>query len=436
MTRAWQGLDGTAESEGRPRPLSEYGLADFYAGAGEGRDPFERTEPYGEWWRDALERGYYLYGMPLASAPAARVAVKNPRKIQPTQDLINFASYNYLGLSYRKEVIDATVDAVKRYGLGAGGTPLLSGTTDLYDRLRDELACFMARPASLLFPTGYGANLGIIAGLMRPGDTILADQLAHASIVDGIRLAGIRPRFFRHNDAEDLERKLRKCRGKPLVVAEGVYSMDGDTGALDEIVNACQRYGARILVDEAHSVFLYGPEGRGVAEHLGVYENVDIIMGTLSKSLGGIGGFVAGSWALIEYLRAFARPRMFSGAIPPAIVAGLIRSLAIVRDEPQLREKLWRNVSLMHDRLREAGVDTGRSDSQIIPIMIGDEATAFRVTEDLFEQGVYINPINYPAVAKNRSRLRMSVTAGHSEAEIEEGARIVVSVLDKYGKCG
>ena len=178
--------DRTGEPEKHTRPLSEYGLADFYAGSGEGRDPLERTEPYGEWWLDALDRGYYLYGMPLVSAPAARVAVKNPRKTHSTHNLINFASYNYLGLSYREEVINAAVDAVKRYGQGSAGSALLSGTTDLYDQLRDELASFMARPAVLLFPTGYGANLGIIAGLMRPGDTILADQLAHASIVDGM----------------------------------------------------------------------------------------------------------------------------------------------------------------------------------------------------------------------------------------------------------
>ena len=434
MTQTRQTPVEVAETGQRPRPLSEYGFADFYSNSG--HDPLEHLGPYGVWWQDALDRGYYLYGMPMQSAPSTRVAVQNPKWIRTAQHLINFASYNYLGLSYRTEVIDAAVNAAQHYGLGSGGVPVLCGTTDLHEQLANDIAAFMGKPSALLFSSGYSANLGTIAGLMRPGDTILADQLAHASIVDGIRLSGVRPRFFRHNEIADLERKLGKSKGKKLVIVEGVYSMDGDTGVLKDIVEVCRQHGARIMVDEAHSVFLYGKNGRGVAEHLGVYEDIDIVMGTLSKSLGGIGGFVAGSWGLIEYLRAFATPRMFSGGLPPAIVAGLIRALSIVRDEPELRAQLWSNTVLMRKRLLEVGVDMGRSTSHIIPIMIGDEAAAFAITEALFETGVYINPINYPAVAKNRSRLRMAITAGHSEEEIEEGARIVITVLDKYGKCG
>ena len=244
------------------------------------------------------------------------------------------------------------------------------------------------------------------------------------------------PRFFRHNDADDLERKLRNSKGRKLVVAEGVYSMEGDIGALDDIVLACRRHGARLLVDEAHSVFVYGPHGRGVAEHLGVYEDVDIVVGTMSKTLGGIGGFIAGSRDLVNYLRFYARTHIFSGGLPPAVVAGLIEALAIVRNEPQIRRRLWNNVALMREGLQEGGVDTGRSTSQVISIMIRDDAVALEIAEELFDRGVYIHPIFYPAVAKNQSRLRMSITAGHSEAEIEEGARIVISVLDKYCKRG
>ena len=426
----------TTEPRERSRPLSEYGLADFYASADEGTDPFDILEPFAEWWQYALERGWYMYGMPMKSAPASRVVVHSPNKAQATTNLINFASYNYLGLSYRPEVIDATTKAMGRYGLGSESAPLLAGMSDLHELLASDLADFMARESVLLLPTGYGANLGAIAGLMRPGDTIVADQLAHASIVDGIRLAGIRPRFFRHNDADDLERKLRRSTGRKLVVAEGVYSMEGDIGALNDIVSVCRRHGARILVDEAHSVFVYGNNGRGVAEHLGVYEEVDIVVGTTSKTLGGIGGFVAGPLNLIKYLRLYARTHMFSGALPPAVVAGLIEALAIVRNEPQLRARLWRNVALMRQRLHEGGVDTGRSTSQVIPIMIrDDDIVPVTIAEELFDAGVYIHPILYPAVARNQSRLRMSVTAGHSEEEIEEGARLVISVLDKYGKC-
>ena len=421
--------------EERSRPLSEYTLADFYSPSGDGDDPFELLEPLEMWWQDALERGWHLFRRVMKSPPAARVTVQS--KNRTAANRINFSSYNYLGLSYRPEVIDAAARALNDYGLGSAGALLLSGITDLHEQLASDLAAFMGRPAALLFPTGYSANIGIIDGLMRSSDTIIADQLAHASIVDGIRLTGIRPRFFRHNDAADLERKLAKSKGRKLVVVEGVYSMEGDTGALNDIVGVCRRHGARILIDEAHSCFVYGANGRGVAEHLDVSEDLDIVMGTTSKALGGLGGFVSGSCELIDYLRFYARPHMFSGGLPPAIVAGLIRALAIVSDEPQLRGKLWSNVSLMRQRLHEAGVDTGRSTSQVIPIMIrGKEAISVVIAEELFERGVYIHPVFYPAVAKNAARLRMAISAGHSEAEIEEGARTVISVLRQHGKCG
>ena len=425
-----------AEPRGRLRSLAECGLADFQASSDEGTDPFDILEPFAEWWRYAEEHRWYMFGMPMKSAPASRVAVHSPKKAQATTNLINFASYNYLGLSYRPEVADAAVMAARRYGLGPCSAPLLAGTSDLHDQLASELAAFMDRESALLLPTGYGANLGAIAGLMRSGDSVVADQLAHASIVDGTRLAGIRPRFFRHNDAEDLERRLRKSKGRTLVVVEGVYSMEGDIGALNDIVSVCRRHGARILVDEAHSVFVYGPSGRGVADHFGVHGQVDIIVGTMSKALGGVGGFIAGHRELVKYLRMYARTNMFSGALSPVVVAGLIEALSIVRAEPRLRKRLWRNVALMRERLHEGGVDTGRSTSQVIPIMIRDDTAALIIAEELFEAGVYIHPVFYPAVAKNQSRLRMSITAGHSEAEIEEGARIVIETLYKHGKFG
>ena len=431
-----QSLQEASNVEAPPwpdRPLNEYSIPDFYTGPG--NDPFGILERWEVWWRDALKRGYYLYSMPLESPPAARVAVHNTRTERTTGGLINFASYNYLGLSYRAEIIDASIRALKRYGLGAAGVPMLCGTTDIHEQLEYELAAYMGKPAALLFPTGYGANLGIISGLMRPGDTIIADQFAHASIVDGIRLSGVRPRFFRHNDAADLARKLGESKGKKLVIVEGVYSMDGDMADMQQIVKVCRRHEARIFIDETHSLFIYGPNGRGVAEKAELYGEVDIVMGALSKTLGGIGGFVAGSWSLVEYLRVFANSRLFSGSLPPPVVAGVLKALDIVQREPQLRSKLWSNAKLMRERLQAAGIDTGISNSQIIPIMVGDDMSAFAITEELFGKGVYINPINYPAVARNKARLRMSITSSHSEAEIEEGAKVVASVVAKHGKC-
>ena len=434
--RAASGRASSPGNDGPPplRRLSDYDYTNFYFGAG--TDPFAILEPYGEWWKDAeFAGGYYLYGLPMGSAPATRVSIGDTKARETLDDLINFASYNYLGLSYREEVIEAICDAVRKYGAGASGSPILSGTMDLHKRLAREMAAFKGKEAALIFPTGYSANVGLISGLMRPGDLIVADKLAHASVVDGMILSKATSRFFKHNNAADLDRKLRGFNGKKLVIVEGVYSMDGDIADLPEIVPVCREHGARLLIDEAHSTFVYGHGGRGVAEHFGLDDEVDIHLGTFSKSLGGLGGFVAGSAELIQYLRGFARSRVFSCALPPGVVAGLLKALEIARDEPELRERLWRNARYMHGLLAEAGVDVGDSESQVISIMIRDDAGIFQIAEDLLHEGVYINPIRYPAVGKHKSRFRMSISASHTRAELKEGAEIIVSILKKHGKC-
>jgi len=347
--------------------------------------------------------------------------------------LINFASYNYLGLSYRPEVKEAIKAAVDRFGAGSSGSPILSGTTALLRELEERIARFKGKEAALVFPTGYSANVGLIAGLMRSGDLVVADQFAHASVVDGMILSKAQSRFFRHNNADELDRKLRDFRGKKLVVVEGVYSMDGDLVALPEILQVSHAHGARILIDEAHSTFLFGENGRGVAEHFGLDEEVDIHLGTFSKSLGGQGGFVAGSKALIDYLRGFSRSRFFSCALAPPVVAGLIAALDIAEKEPELRKKLWSNVDFMQKRLKEGGVDTGNSQSQVIPIMIRNDATIFGIGEQLFHEGVFINPVKYPAVGKHKSRFRMSISAAHTREDLEEGADVIIRVLKRSG---
>jgi glycine C-acetyltransferase len=270
---------------------------------------------------------------------------------------------------------------------------------------------------------------------MRPGDWVICDQYAHASVVDGIILSKATPRFFRHNDVDDLDKKLRRCAGKKLVVVEGVYSMDGDVVDLPGVVEACRRHGARLMIDEAHSMFLFGASGRGVVEHFGLEEAVDIHLGTFSKSLGGVGGYVAGSKALIQYLRGFARAHVFSCAMPPPIAAGLLSSLRICATEPQLRAALWRNVDLLRARLSEVGADTGASTSQVVPIFIRDDQKIFRLAEELLHEGVYLQPIRYPAVSKHQSRFRISVSAAHTEGQLEEGVRIISRVLQRHGIC-
>ncbi|MFN8094265.1 MAG: aminotransferase class I/II-fold pyridoxal phosphate-dependent enzyme [Vicinamibacteria bacterium] len=252
--------------------FAEYDYSNFYYGAGD--DPLNLLRPYADWYREARPNGYYLYQEALASAPTTRVRVKNGRTGQ-WQDLLNLASYNYLGISYRPEVKQAAIEAVEKYGLGASGSPILSGTFDVHEQFVQELARFKDKEACIVFPTGYSANVGFISALMRSGDTVFLDQYSHASIVDEAILAKAKTVFFRHNNPLDLERKIANVKGKKLVVVEGVYSMDGDICTLPEILEVTKRHGARMLIDEAHSTFLFGPNGRGVAEHFGLDKEVD-----------------------------------------------------------------------------------------------------------------------------------------------------------------
>ena len=413
--------------------LRDYDYSNFYSGIG--NDPFDMLEPFDEWWQWARPAGYYQFGLPMHSAPRTRIDVEETRDHTRLDGLINLASYNYLGLSYREEVQEAAIEAIRTFGLGASGSPILSGNSEIHERFRERLARFKNKEEVLLFPTGYSANVGVIAGLMRPGDLIVADQYAHASIVDGAILSRAKTRFFRHNNAEDLERKLSRFEGKKLVIVEGVYSMDGDLANLKEIYEVTRRHGARIMIDEAHSGFLFGENGRGVAEMFGLDDEMDIHLGTFSKTLGGMGGFVAGSSRLINYLRGFARSRVFSCALAPAVVAGLDKALEIAEREPELRQKLQDNAAFMRDRLREAGVDVGDSDSQVIPVMIRDDARIFAIVEELLQGGVYLNPVRYPAVGKHRSRVRISASAAHTREELAEGADVIIRVLRKNGLC-
>ena len=422
------------DESGNQLPLAmQYDYTNFYFGAGE--DAFAMLDPFDEWYKDSKPSGYYLYGLPMQGAPATRVDIRNTKTGEIHEGLLNFASYNYLGLSYRPEVKEAVIEAVSRYGNGASGSPILSGSLEVHHELADRVAAFKGKEAVLLFPTGYSVNVGVIAGLMRSGDLVVADQYAHASLVDGMILSKANSRFFRHNKVEDLERKLKRYEGKKLVLIEGVYSMDGDVAVVPDIVEVCQRYGARILIDEAHSTFIYGENGRGVAEHFGYDDEIDIHVGTFSKSLGGQGGFVAGSQKLINYLRGFSRSRFFSCGLSPVVAAGILKALDLFEAEPELRTKLWDNVDVMQKRLRDAGISVGDSECQVIPIMVRDDARIFEIGESLMREGIYLNPVKYPAVPKHRSRFRMSISAAHSHEELEQGARIITSVLQRYGIC-
>jgi glycine C-acetyltransferase len=398
-----------------------------------GEDALEMLEPFANWWADAREAGYYLYGQSMLSEPAAAVRLRQGLTGEVQDEVINLSSYNYLGLSHRTEVREAAIEAIKQYGLGAVGAPVASGTFDVHEKLAKGLAEFKQAEAALLFSSGYAANVGVISALMGPGDLIIADQLAHASIVDGMVLSQAEQQFFKHNDLEDLEERLKKTTGRRLVVIEGIYSMDGDIAPLPEILALCRKYGARLMVDEAHSEFLMGENGRGASEYFGLLGEIDVNFGTLSKAIGGVGGFVVGSQALIDYLRTYSRSRTFSANIPPVMAAGMCASLAIVVGEPQLREKLWRNVEVFGTALRGAGIDIGASASPIFPIMIRNDAQVFRIAELLQERGVYVVPIRYPAVERGQSRLRAMITSEHTEEQLNRAASTIHQVLGEVG---
>jgi glycine C-acetyltransferase len=412
--------------------FSDYDYSNFYYGAGD--DPLNLLRPFKEWYDEALPNGYYLYSEPLSSAPSTTVQVTN-RKTGQVQELLNLASYNYLGISYRDEVKKAAIEATEKYGLGASGSPILSGTMDIHKDLANAVASFKDKEAAILFPTGYSANVGFISSLMRAGDTIFCDQYSHASIVDGAILAKSKTVFFRHNNPMDLERKLTGVRGKKLVVVEGVYSMDGDVCVLPEIVEVAKRHGARILIDEAHSTFLFGPNGRGVAEHFGLDDQVDFHLGTFSKSLGGQGGFVCGSQDLVDYVNAFGRSRFFSCNLAPPLAAGLLAGLRIVENEPELRARLWSNVAYLRRRFAEEGIDIGKSTSQVMPVLVHNDAKVFQVAEKVQDRGLFLQPVTYPAVPKHKSRLRISVSAAHTEAELERAVGVIAGVLREEGIC-
>jgi len=409
---------------------SDYDYSSFYYSSSD--DVFAILEPYTEWYDNAQLRGYYLYGQPISSRPTTRVELQEKLE-QRRLNLLNLSSYNYLGLSYRPEVVEASKRALDRYGMGAAGSPVLSGTMDVHLELERELAAFKAKPAVMLFPTGYSTNVGLIQGIMRPGDLIVADQNSHASIVDGAILSKADVRFFRHNRPEDLEKKLKGATGKKLVVVEGVYSMDGDVCRLPEIVEVAKKYEARIMIDEAHSTFIYGENGRGVAEAFGLEDQIDIHVGTLSKAIGGQGGFVAGSTSLYKYLEGFARARLFSCALSPVVAAGVLEALRIASREPGLRGRLWANVAHIRRLLREEGIDVGESTSQVIPVMIRNDRRIFEIGHRLQRAGLYLQPIVYPAVAKHRSRFRISVSAAHTHDQLNEGVAILAHVLREEG---
>src|SRR5712692_10196617 len=395
--------------------------------AGEGNDPFQAPPTFTAWvkfgaWAAAL------YEPELVSTADARTVLNYEGKRQP---VINLCSYNYLGLANRPEVLVAAQAALKKYGFGACGSPMLSGMTDLHRELERRVAKFLGREDAMLFNSGFGGALGTISGLLRKSDVAILDNRSHLSLRDGAVLSRCRTEKFEHNDAASLDAALRHKSGRrQLVIIEGIYSMDGDFGKLTELTDVAESHGASIFIDEAHSVLGCGKNGRGAAEEFGVEDRVPLIYGTFSKGFGALGGFVAGSKETLQYLRFYAHPYIYSCALPPAVIAGLLKALEIaIRDGAALRKVLWENADYFHEKLRELGLDTGASTTYVMPIVIGDRERMYRLGHELRRRGLWVAPVDYPAVPQNRICFRACVTAKHTRADLDEALNILQDTL-------
>ncbi|MFZ5434565.1 MAG: aminotransferase class I/II-fold pyridoxal phosphate-dependent enzyme [Calditrichota bacterium] len=349
------------------------------------------------------------------------------------QDVLMLGSNNYLGLTNHPKIKEAAIAALRQYGSGCAGSRFLNGTLKVHLDCEARLAEYMQREAVLLFTTGFQANLGAIATLVPRNGYIVTDALDHASIIDGARLSFGKMVKFRHNDAADLERVLRGLDGKSkLVITEGIFSMEGDIVKLPEIVSVCKKYDADILLDDAHGIGVLGPEGRGAALHFDLNDQVELVVGTFSKSLASIGGFVAASEDIIHYLKHHSRALIFSASPPPASVAAVLAALEIIIAEPERRDLLWRNANYLRVGLQKLGLDTGSSETPIIPVFIGDDMLMFRITAEMQQEGVFINPVPPPAVQPGQSLIRFSVMSTHSLEQLDFALDKMSKLVRKY----
>ncbi|MCX7757857.1 MAG: pyridoxal phosphate-dependent aminotransferase family protein [candidate division WOR-3 bacterium] len=388
-------------------------------------DIFDKCLEYYPIVKRAKDTGFYPYFRALDSEPDRRVKIKG-------KELIMLGSNNYLGLTTHPKVKEAAIKAIEKYGTGCTGSRFLNGTLDLHEELEQKLAEFLNKEDCIVFSTGYQTNLGVISSLVRRGDVAIVDKLDHASIIDGCQMSFGRVVRFLHNDMADLERvlaSLDKNCGK-LIVVDGIFSMEGDIIDLPNVVRLAKKYGARIMVDDAHAIGVLGKRGAGTAEHFGLEDEVDLIMGTFSKSFATIGGFVAGEHKVITYIRHQARSLIFSASIPPPAVATVLAALEIIKNEPERRERLWHNTHKMLRGLKALGYNTEKSCTPIIPLHIGSDEKAINFWHSLYEGGIFANPVIPPAVPPGRSLIRTSYMATHTDEDLDEA----LAIFEKVGK--
>ncbi len=376
---------------------------------------------------EVRKAGVYPYFRPNTSQMGTEVTIGGKK-------MIMVGSNNYLGLVTHPEVLEAMVQAVRKYGSACTGSPFLNGTLDIRVELEEKLADFVHMESALVFSTGFLANLGALSTIVTRGDYIISDRENHASIVDGQKLSYAKTVKYEHSNMEDLERILANHKDDAkLIVTDGVFSMGGDLADLSRIAELKKKYGARLMVDEAHSLGVLGPNGEGTGAHFGVQKDVDMVMGTFSKSLVSIGGFIASTYKVIDYLRHNSRPLIFTASLSPADTAAALKSLEIIKREPERRDRLWAIVKRMRSEFKAMGWNTLNTNSAIIPLMVGDNMKTFAMTKELGEMGVFATPVVSPAVPPDHTLIRTSYTATHTDAQLDHVLEAFQKVGRKYG---
>jgi len=377
--------------------------------------------------KTARALGYYPYFPQIEASESTEVTINGESKIM-------LGSNNYLGLTNHPEVIEAGVEALRKYGAGLTGSRFLNGNIILHDQLEEQIAEFVGKEKALVFSTGFGVNLGVIATISGSSDLIFSDELNHASIVDGARFSRAKVIRYKHNNMEDLERRLENADENKarFLVTDGVFSMEGDVANLPGLVKLAKQYGARLMVDDAHSLGVLGPHGEGTAAHFDLTDEVDLIMGTFSKSLASVGGFIAGDEPVVDYLKHHTRTMIFTAALPPSNVATVSKALEVLQREPERADRVMENAAYVRENLKSMGYDIGTSTTPVVPVVIGEEMKTFSVWKDLMKAGVYTNPVISPAVPPDRSLLRTSYMATHTRDQLDRCLEAFRKVGKKY----
>ncbi len=377
--------------------------------------------------RELMAAGAYNFFRVIESAQENTVRYKG-------HEIIMLGSNNYLGLTNHPRVKEAAANAITKYGTGTAGSRFLNGTLDIHIELEEKLAALVGKEKALVFSTGFMVNQGVLSSLVTRKEAIIVDRTDHASIIDGARLSFGDVRKYRHNDMENLELVLNKEKDtNKLVIVDGVFSMEGDIAKLPEIVALCKKYDAFLMVDDAHGVGVLGDHGRGTCNHFGLTDDAGLIMGTFSKSLASVGGFVAGDEDVMHFIQHHSRALMFSASMPPASVASVSAALDVMVEETWRHDALWRNNDIMRERLKDAGFDTGPSETPIIPAVVGEDMAAFQMCSRMAEEGVFVNPVVSPAVDKGNALIRLSLMATHTEDEINKAMDIMARVGRELG---